>query len=116
MVSHLMSFIYVEVEGEVYETRFQSFEVVNVEMVLPLKEVKKFEFPMVSYKDARTLIEAGHPEGWGRVFDLPVNKDRSGLGYHSQPSIVKKPMTNAVEGQVLPLPYIFTSVRYLVDG
>lgn len=75
---------------------FQAFEVVNMEMV------KNVEFPMVSWVDARTVIEAGHPEGWGRVLEFPINKERSGLGYHSQ--TVKKPMPNFVEGQVLSLP------------
>lgn len=35
MVSHLTSFHYVEVGGEVQETLFQSFKVVNMEMVSP---------------------------------------------------------------------------------
>lgn len=70
---------------------------------------------MVSWKDARTIIEAGHPEGWGRLLDFPVNKDRSGLGYHSQPLIVKKTMQNVMEGEMLPLSDIFTSARYLMD-
>lgn len=39
---------------------------------------------MVSWKDVRTFIEAGHPEGGGRVLEFPVNNDRSGLEYHSQ--------------------------------
>lgn len=45
MVSHLASFRYVEVGGEVQETSFQSFEVVNVEMVAFVREKKKSEFP-----------------------------------------------------------------------
>lgn len=62
------------------------------------------------------MIEVGHPEGWGRFLELHVNKDHSGLGYHSQQSNLKKPMTKATEGQVLPLQDIFTSVEQLVDG
>lgn len=115
MLSHLMYFLYIKVGGEVHETSFQSFEVVNVEMVSPVKEVKTVEFPMVSWKDGRIVIEAGHPEGWGRVLDLPVNKHLSSLGYHSQPSTVKKTIPNVVEGQVLPLLDIFISVGHLVD-
>lgn len=83
MVSHLASFIYVEVGGEVHETPFQAFEEVNTEMIPPAKEMKNVEFPMASWKDVRTVIEVRNPEDWGRMLDLPVNKDRSGLGYHS---------------------------------
>lgn len=57
MVSHLAYFLYVEVGGDVNETPLQSFEVVNMEMISPLKEPKNAEFPMVSWKDSRTVIE-----------------------------------------------------------
>lgn len=83
MVSHLVYFLYVEVGGEIHETLFHAFEVVNVEMVFPMKEVKNVTFPIVSWKDTRIVIEAGHLEGWVRVLELPINKDRSGLGYYS---------------------------------
>lgn len=36
---------------------------------------------MTSLKDAKAVIEAGHPEGWGRVLDLPPKFDKMGLGY-----------------------------------
>lgn len=62
------------------------------------------------------MVESRHPEGWGRVLELSVNKDHSGLGYYSQQTTVTKTMPNIVEGQVLPLPDIFTSVRHLMDG
>lgn len=89
------------------ETPFQSFEVVNVEMVAPMREKKKVEFPMVSWRDTRTIIESGYPEGWGRLLEFPVNKDCAGLGYHSQN--LKKQVPNDEEGQVLPLSDIFAS-------
>lgn len=116
MVSHLASFIYVEDEGQIHKTPFQAFEVVRVVMVPPAKETKNDEFPMVSWKDARIVIEVGHLEGWGRVLELPVNKDHSSLGYHSQQSTLRKSMKKAIEGHVLPLLDIFTSVGHLVDG
>lgn len=80
MVSHLASFRYVEVGCEVHETPFQAFKVVNMEMVSSVKEVTNVEFPMVSWKDYRTVIEAGLLEVWGRVLEFPVNKYCSGLG------------------------------------
>lgn len=85
LVSHLKSFLYVEGEREIKEIPFQSFEVVNVEMVIPVKDQSKnAEFPMASLKDALTIINDGHPLGCGRMLELPANKDPSGLGYNSQ--------------------------------
>lgn len=52
MVSHLASFRYVEGYGEVKEIPFQSFEIVNVEMVGPIGEVETVEFLMASLKYA----------------------------------------------------------------
>lgn len=66
MVIHLAYFCYIDVGDEVQETSFQSFEVVNMEMVSLVKEVKKGEFPIISLKDVRTVIKDGHPEGWGK--------------------------------------------------
>ena len=36
---------------------------------------------MSSLKDAKAVVEAGHPEGWGRVLDLPPKFNKMGLGY-----------------------------------
>lgn len=46
MVIHLASFCYVEVGGEIHETPFQAFEVVNVEMDPLLKESQSVELSM----------------------------------------------------------------------
>ncbi|XP_050919836.1 uncharacterized protein LOC127137415 [Lathyrus oleraceus] len=84
VVSHLMSFRYVEGEWEMREVTFQSFEVINVEIVCPAKdESKNVESPMASLKDTLTIIKDGHPQGWGRLLELPANKDHTGLGYNS---------------------------------
>lgn len=53
MVNHLASFWYIKGEGEVHETLFQSFEVVNVELVAPVREDKKTEFPMISLEEVK---------------------------------------------------------------
>lgn len=103
-----------EVEGELKETPFQSFEIVNFEMVGPIWEVKSLEFPMASLKDVLAIIKSGLPVGWGRMLELPNNKDHSGLGFNSQD--LKKPMSIAIKGQVLPLSDFLSSIRYLVDG
>lgn len=69
-------------------------------MLVPMGEVKTIEFPMASLKDAQTVIKSGHPEGWGRILEIPVNKDRVSLGCNSQN--LKKQAPIVVEGQVLP--------------
>ncbi|XP_050878617.1 uncharacterized protein LOC127082421 [Lathyrus oleraceus] len=115
VVSHLTSFRYVEGEGEIREVPFQSFEVINVEMVCPARdESKDAEYPMASLKDALTIIKDGHPQGWGRLLELPANKERTGLGYNSQN--LKKPTSIATRGSMLLLSKNFSSVRYLDDN
>lgn len=80
VVSHLSTFRYVEIEGEVHETQCQAFEAVQV-VNIPYPEEKKSLVSMSSWKDAKAVVEAGHPVGWGRVLDLPPKFDKLGLGY-----------------------------------
>ncbi|XP_050915899.1 uncharacterized protein LOC127130992 [Lathyrus oleraceus] len=102
-------------EGEIREVPLQSFEVINVEMVCPSRdESKDAESPMASLKDALRIIKDGHPQGWGRLLELPANKDRTGLGYNSQN--LKKPAPIATRGSVLPLSENFLSAGYLDDN
>lgn len=77
MVSQLSSYKYVEVEGEVHETPCQAFEAVQVVNIPQKRQV----VTMTSLKDAKAVVKAGHPEGWGRVLDLPPKFNRMGLGY-----------------------------------
>lgn len=64
VVSHLASFHYVEEEGEMKEIPFQSFEVINVEMIFPIRdESKNAKFPMAYLQDSLTIINNGHPQG-----------------------------------------------------
>lgn len=80
MVSHMSTFRYVEVEGEVHETPFQAFEAVQM-INIPYPKVKKPEVSMSSLKDVKEIIEASHQEGRGRVLDLPSKFNKLGLGY-----------------------------------
>ena len=80
MVSHLTSFRYVKVEGEVQETLFQAFEIVQM-IKTPRFEDKRHVVSMSSLKDTRAVVESGHPEGWGRVLDLPLKFDKLGLDF-----------------------------------
>lgn len=72
LVSQLSSFRYIEVGGKIYETSFQYFLITNVIMA------------SFHNGESKTVIEVGHPKGWGRVLDPQVNKDKSGLGYRSR--------------------------------
>ncbi|XP_050916461.1 uncharacterized protein LOC127131593 [Lathyrus oleraceus] len=115
VVSHLASFRYVEGEGEMREIPYQSFEVINVEMVCPARdESKDAKSPTTSLKYTLTIIKDGHPQGWGRLLELPANKDHTGLGYNSQN--LKKPAPIATRGSVLPLSENFSSVGYVDDN
>ncbi|XP_058774480.1 uncharacterized protein LOC131648768 [Vicia villosa] len=80
VVSHLASFRYIDVEGEVHETPCQAFEAVQT-IKIPYADNKKLEAPMSSLKEAKAVVESGHPEGWGRVLDLPIKQDKCGIGY-----------------------------------
>ncbi|XP_058782859.1 uncharacterized protein LOC131657480 [Vicia villosa] len=46
---------------------------------------------------AKAVVESGHPEGWGRVLDLPIKQDKCGIGYQlvqsSSNGAPKKPGT-----------------------
>ncbi|XP_058756794.1 uncharacterized protein LOC131630013 [Vicia villosa] len=96
VVSHLASFKYIDVEGEVHETPCQAFEAVQT-IKIPYIEKKKLEAPMSSLKEAKAVVESGHPEGWGRVLDLPIKQDKCGIGYQvgqsSSDGSFKKPGT-----------------------
>ncbi|XP_058746156.1 uncharacterized protein LOC131619029 [Vicia villosa] len=96
VVSHLASFRYIEVEGEVHETPCQAFEAFQT-IKIPYAENKKLEAPMSSLKEAKAVVESGHLEGWGPVLDLPIKQDKCGIGYQvgqsSSNGAPKKPGT-----------------------
>ncbi|KAI5382711.1 hypothetical protein KIW84_070219 [Lathyrus oleraceus] len=78
-VSHLSSFKYVEMDGEIWETPSQAFETVKVENALFAKEEEKPS--IASYKQAAEVVKSGEAPGWGRMMDVPAKKDRFGVGY-----------------------------------
>lgn len=80
MVSHLTSYQYIEVEGEVHETQFQAFEAVQMIKTSRSKD-KRLAVSMSSFKDAIAVVENAHPEGWGHVLDLPFKYDKLGIGF-----------------------------------
>lgn len=114
MVIHLASFWYIKGGVEVQKIPFPSFEVVNVDMVGPIGEDKIVEFWMASLKDDHTIIKNGHPEGWGRILEIPINNDHTGLGYNSQN--LKKQTPIGAKRKILPLSEFFSSVGHLVNG
>ncbi|KAI5445523.1 hypothetical protein KIW84_013669 [Lathyrus oleraceus] len=78
-VSHLSSFKYVEMDGEIWETPSQAFETVKVENALFAKEEEKPS--ITSYKQAAEVVKNGEAPGWGRMMDISAKKDRFGVGY-----------------------------------
>lgn len=81
IVSHLSSHQYVEVGGEYHEIPCQVFDFVAEKEVSPSEE-KKSDVSMVSFKEAKAIVESGNPAGWGRVLDLLAKFDKMGLGYN----------------------------------
>ncbi|KAI5435783.1 hypothetical protein KIW84_022273 [Lathyrus oleraceus] len=79
LVSHLLSFSYVEVEDEV-GTSFQA---------LSIAVEKRIEAPMSSLKDAQKIVEEGPVDQWGSVVEVSDNKGITGLGFHKGSSIVR---------------------------
>lgn len=116
LVSKLSSFRYIEVGGEIHETPFQAFEIANMLMAqLHNGGSKKYELTMSSLRDIKTVIEVGHPRGWGRVLDLPVNKDKSGMGYRPR-QMVQHMTQKTIKGLIPPIPETFVSAGYLFKG
>jgi hypothetical protein len=78
-VSHLSSFKYVEMDGEIWETPSQAFETIKVENALFSKEEEK---PSISsYKQGAEVVKSGEAPGWGKMMDIAAKKDRFGVGY-----------------------------------
>jgi hypothetical protein len=72
----------------------------------PADEVKKkVETSLTSLKDARALLEAGHPEGWGRVMEVAPKFNRFGLGFEP---ILRR--------QILKAPDSSTPVKFASAG
>ena len=68
IVSHLSSFRHVEIEGQLHETPFQGFKIVQMIKTPRSKDRKKPETSLSSLKDAQAMVKAGHPKGWGSFF------------------------------------------------
>ncbi|XP_058729317.1 uncharacterized protein LOC131601500 isoform X2 [Vicia villosa] len=103
IVSHLSSFQYVEIEGEIHETPFQAFEAVNA-VKTPLCELKKPETIMSSLKDAQVVVETGKSEGWGQMIDVRPKFNKNGLGFNPGRQSFTSPTSS------------FTPVRFVRGG
>ncbi|KAI5410284.1 hypothetical protein KIW84_055689 [Lathyrus oleraceus] len=105
LVSHLSSFKYVEVDGEIHETLCQAFETVALEKVA-YAEQRKPGASITSYKQAKEVVDSGKAEGWGKMVDLPVKEDKFGVGY--------EPLQAKQNGQAGPS--TFTSAGLMNHG
>ncbi|KAI5418907.1 hypothetical protein KIW84_043217 [Lathyrus oleraceus] len=93
--------------GEVHGIPFQEFEVVQM-IKTPRSEDKKSVVSLSSLKDARAVVENGHPEGWGRVLDLPPTFDKLDLSFsHSKQGLSHEPPQ---------VPNILTPVKFASTG
>lgn len=72
-VSHLSSFIYIEMDGETLEIPFQSLEIAAVS--------RRKEKSISPWEKMSKLIEGRDTQGWGKLLEIPEKKDRLGLGY-----------------------------------
>ena len=86
MVSHLNSFKYVEMDGEFIETPCQDFEVVppmvaTSKFSSDLSKAVKVVPKLVSFRDARAVVEEGSCDTWGQIPEIPFKVDKYGLGF-----------------------------------
>jgi hypothetical protein len=73
LVSHLSAFSYISADG-VDGTSFQGLSVEG-------KDSKKVETSMASLKDALKVLQEGVAPRWGKIVQLPENKNKEGLGF-----------------------------------
>lgn len=80
-----------------------------------MKVASGMELPMTLWKNAKTIIQVGHPTSWGRVLDFPVNKDRSRLGFRTHQMTQKPNIADMNKGPIPAIPNTFTSAGHLGD-
>ncbi|XP_050916564.1 uncharacterized protein LOC127131691 [Lathyrus oleraceus] len=89
------------------EEEYMAFKAVQM-IKTPHYEGKRHAVSMSSLKDAREVVENGHPKGWGHVLDLPLKFDKLGLGLnHSQQDVAP---------DVPKAPSVLTPVKFISAG
>ncbi|XP_050876657.1 uncharacterized protein LOC127080379 [Lathyrus oleraceus] len=81
LVSHLTSFRYIEVDGEITETSFQSLEVANMMAIQQTLETSKSGPSMASWQGAKAVMESKNAQDWGKLVEVKEKRDKFGLGY-----------------------------------
>ena len=89
MASHLISFRYVELDGEFIENMFQHFEEVpqTVAVTKTISKAPKITRPplkMASLKDAKAVVQEGGCTIWGQLSDIPYKSDKFRLDFTSR--------------------------------
>lgn len=64
IVSHLLSFWYIEVAKEALETSFQALDTFNVVSVGERNSANKRNLTITSLKSENLMVEMGRSEGW----------------------------------------------------
>lgn len=54
-------------------TQFQALDIINV--------IQKSGASISSFKDAQQNLKSGQAKGWGKIVELPENKNKVGLGF-----------------------------------
>ncbi|KAI5396366.1 hypothetical protein KIW84_062534 [Lathyrus oleraceus] len=77
-VSHLSTFKYVEMDGEMHEMLCQGFETTNINEVAPEAVFspgsEKVGTSISSYKQAVEVVKAGNAQGWGNLWSQSSKK------------------------------------------
>jgi hypothetical protein len=97
-VSHLSSFQYVEAGEESLETAFQALEVANAVAVYEKTCAKKPKVPATFWVNDKMLARGGGSKGCEQLWDIPMKRDRYGLGY--KPSLGKNDATKRPIGNI----------------
>ncbi|XP_050896908.1 uncharacterized protein LOC127103720 [Lathyrus oleraceus] len=110
LVSHLTSFQYIEVDGEITETPFQYLEVVNMMVVQQTLETPKSGPSMASWQGAKAVMERENAQDWGKVVEVNQKRDKFGLGY--DPSSIEVGNQHDKE-QIPPIEETFTNAGHI---
>jgi hypothetical protein len=97
-VSHLSSFQYVEAGEESLQTTFQALEVANAVATFEKTCVKKPKVLATFWKDDKMLARGGGSKGCEQLWDIPMKKDKYGVGY--KPSMGKNNATKIPIGNI----------------
>lgn len=78
-IIHLLSFRYIEANGETLDIPFQAFE---ISAISRRRDVPKDEKSTSPWEKISELIKVRDTLGWGKLLEIPEKKERFGQGYN----------------------------------